>query len=273
MFVARSLMIIIIINIFFSYNVYAQCSRIVSLAPSITETLFYMNLGRSVVGVTRYAKWPKAVKDIPKIGGYYDINLESIINRKPDIVMLTYRQVKLAEKIRKLHIKTLVLHYGNIRNIIDSINIIGEYCNAEVKANNAAGLLKKQIDNISKKYKNSRRRKILICFGYPGISPIIAAGNRSIYGDIIRIIGARNVYQGSLAWPDISLSNIINLNPYAVFVLGSSKMDNKSILSWNRLPIDAAAHHRVYLLEQNIYITPSPRIVQVIKNIAKLLYK
>jgi len=260
-------------NIFFLHSAYAECKRIISLAPSITETLFYMNLGRSVVGVTRYARWPKAVKDIPRIGGYYDINLESIINLKPDVVMLTYRQMELVKKISKLHIRTLVLHYDSIKNIINSIYIIGRYCDAQADAKSAAGLLKKQIDSISKKYKNGNHRKILICFGYPGISPIIAAGNKSIYGDIIKVTGAQNVYQGSLAWPTIPLSSIIKINPYAVFVLGDLKTGSKSILKWNQLPIDAVKNHRIYLLSRNIYVTPSPRMVQAIKNIAKLLYK
>ena len=265
--------IIIFMNILFLHSAYAECKRVISLAPSITETLFYMNLGRSVVGVTRYARWPEAVKNIPKIGGYYDINLESIINLKPDVVMLTYRQMELAKKIRKLHIKTLILHYDSIKNIINSIYTIGRYCDAQSNAKSAAELLKKQIDSIMKKYKNGNHHKILICFGYPGISPIVAAGNKSIYGDIIKIIGAQNVYQGSLAWPTIPLSSIIKFNPYAIFVLGNPKTGSKSILKWNQLPIDAVKNHRIYLLSRNIYLVPSPRIVQVMKNIAKLLYK
>ncbi len=273
LFIVRLAAIIIFINILYMFNANAGCKRIISLAPSITETLFYMGLGNNVVGVTRYARWPKKVSTIPKIGGYYDVNFESLINLKPSVVVMTYRQNRLASQIKKLHIKTLIVHHNSIYNIINSINTIGRYCGNYKKSSIMSGKLKKEIYNIKQKYKNYPHRKILICFGSPGTSTIIVAGNKSIYGDIIKIIGAKNIYQGNLSWANMSLSSIIKLNPYAIFILGEKKRDTKSITNWKKLPIKASLHNRIYTLSKNIYITPSPRIIDVIKNIAFLLYK
>ena len=64
-----------------------EVKRIVSLAPSMTEVLFALELGEHVVGVTRYATWPEAVKKVPKVGGFIDPDLESIVALKPDLVL------------------------------------------------------------------------------------------------------------------------------------------------------------------------------------------
>jgi len=62
--------------------------RIVSLAPSITETIFYLGAGDKLVGVTKYADWPPAVKNITKVGGYGAYaNLEEIAKLKPDLII------------------------------------------------------------------------------------------------------------------------------------------------------------------------------------------
>ena len=66
----------------------APCERIVSTAPSITETLFALGLGERVVGVTRYCRYPAEALAKPKIGGYFDPNFEAIVGLKPDVVIV-----------------------------------------------------------------------------------------------------------------------------------------------------------------------------------------
>ena len=59
--------------------------RIVSLAPSLTETLFALGLGERVVGVTRYCAHPPEALELPKIGGYLDPSYEALLSLQPDL--------------------------------------------------------------------------------------------------------------------------------------------------------------------------------------------
>ena len=65
----------------------AAPQRIVSLAPSLTETLFALGLGDRVVGVTRFCAYPPEVLELPRVGGHLDPNFEAIVSLEPDLVV------------------------------------------------------------------------------------------------------------------------------------------------------------------------------------------
>src|SRR6266850_8242310 len=64
-----------------------RSQRIVSLAPSVTETLFALGFGDRVVGVTTYCDYPVEAQRLPKIGGFMNPSLEVIVAKKPDVVI------------------------------------------------------------------------------------------------------------------------------------------------------------------------------------------
>ncbi len=82
-----------------------QCRRIVSMAPSITETLYALGLGDRVVGVTRDCHYPPEVENVKKtgnVGGYYDPNFEAIVALKPDLVIMLEEQARALPNFEKL---------------------------------------------------------------------------------------------------------------------------------------------------------------------------
>ena len=81
--------------------------RIISLAPSITETLFAIDAGDRVIAVTDYCQYPAKVKNLPKVGGYLDPNLEQIVRLQTDMVILLERQHALKKQLQQLGIQTL----------------------------------------------------------------------------------------------------------------------------------------------------------------------
>src|SRR5210317_362044 len=66
----------------------AYYKRIISMSPGVTETLFALGLGDSVVGITRYCTYPPETEEITKVGGFYDPSYETIVSLKPDLVIL-----------------------------------------------------------------------------------------------------------------------------------------------------------------------------------------
>ena len=114
-------------------NKNVPCQRIVSTAPSITETLFELGLGENVVGVTENCLFPEASKSKPKIGKAFDINSEAVAALRPDTVFVLSAYGELAGKLQSLGIKTVVVEQSTVRGFIDSINIFSKTCGIEEK--------------------------------------------------------------------------------------------------------------------------------------------
>jgi ABC-type hemin transport system substrate-binding protein len=102
--------------------------RIISFAPSITETLFALSLGDRVVGVSSFCKYPPEVKKIPSVGGLIDPNFEKVLRLAPDLVILLKEHEKLIDFLKKNRIEYLTVDNHDCRAILESFRSIGEKC-------------------------------------------------------------------------------------------------------------------------------------------------
>ncbi|HCD04827.1 MAG TPA: ABC transporter substrate-binding protein, partial [Methylophaga sp.] len=108
--------------------------RIISLAPSITETLFAIDAGDRVIAVTDYCQYPAKVKNLPKVGGYLDPNLEQIVRLQTDMVILLKRQHALKKQLQQLGIQTLSIDNSSLAGIRNSIRDIAAALDKSAKA-------------------------------------------------------------------------------------------------------------------------------------------
>ncbi len=261
--------VVVVIFVFPLRSECEVCSRIVSLAPSITETLFYLHLGDKVVGVTRYAKWPRYVRNIPKVGGYYNPNLGLITTLRPTVVFYTYHQRQIEHELEKLGLRAFMLRFTSISDIVASMRRIIEICG--IHDGSRIKLFVKRIKRLSFKCRVGSPKRVLVAFGDPGVTPIVAAGGGGIYGSILRAIHAVNVYRTNMTWGTMPLSAVIKVNPQVVFVLTSK--DRKKVLEdWMKLPIYASKHKSVWVLNKDVYFVPGPRILFVMKVMMRRIY-
>src|SRR5690606_10390834 len=108
--------------------------RIISLAPSITETLFALGLEAHIVGVTRYCDYPPEALAKPKVGGYLDPNMEAMVALRPDLVITFPGHQTLTPRLEQLGIATLQIPDQKLGDILDSIRIIGTATGKEMEA-------------------------------------------------------------------------------------------------------------------------------------------
>src|SRR6516162_1015228 len=98
--------------------------RIVSAAPSLTETLFALGAGDQIVGDTIYCNYPEAAKAKPKIGGYSTPDLEAILATRPDLVFMMKSRPDVAQKLRGTGIDVVELQPENLAGIYEEIRTI-----------------------------------------------------------------------------------------------------------------------------------------------------
>ena len=102
--------------------------RIVSLAPSLTETLFALGRGDRVVGVTRYCTHPANVLGLPKVGGHLDPNFEAIVLLEPDLVVLIPSSHENRLRLESLGIRVLEIDQHDVGAVLESVSAVAEAC-------------------------------------------------------------------------------------------------------------------------------------------------
>ncbi|NJE48694.1 helical backbone metal receptor [Thermococcus sp. 9N3] len=247
--------------------------RIVSLAPSITETIFYLGAGDRLVGVTKYADWPPAVKNITKVGGYGAYaNLEEIAKLKPDLIIadsaVFYKQGFL-EDLEKIA-PVVIVDPKSIDGIYQQVELLGKVLNREEQASLVVAEMKAQISYIEGLVANASRPSVMYLVStYNGYW---IAGKGTFAEGIIRIAGGKNAFEDVTGWKAVSAEEIVARNPDVV-IIASAYVDPKIFCSGPLSTIKAAKDGRVYTVsDPNVFQRPSPRIVLAIKEMAELLH-
>lgn len=260
----------------------AMPQRVVSLAPSVTETLFALGLGDRVVGVTRYCDYPPEATRKPKVGGYYDPNYEAILSLKPDLVIVLAANEDHKSKFEALGLDALEVDNERVEGILNSILKIGERLGAEDKAEALVRGIKSRMGKLAKDVNGGRKPKILISvgrnMGTGSISDVYIAGEKTFYDDLISLAGGVNAYRGaSLAYPAVSAEGIIRMKPDLIIDMvpdiEKEGWDEGDIVKeWESvLGVEALNETRVHVIGDKYAVIPGPRFILTLERISKLL--
>lgn len=257
--------------------------RIISLAPSITETLFALGLGDSVVGVTDYCDFPPMVNSLPKVGGFVNPNLEAIVALQPDLIILLANQQRVVEQLQQLDIPTLAIFNTSLDDIKQTISIIGEKTQHQQQASKLLNAINDKVTFIAKKTQDLDRPSVMIAMGHSigseHMKQVYIAGQHDFYNDLITVAGGQNVYKAQLPKvPSLSVEGIMQLNPSIIFDIFPEADDHGSDLNqvlqqWHSLShVDAIENNRIYIIEHNYATIPGPRIFLLLEEIARLIH-
>ncbi len=261
----------------------APCRRIVSLAPSVTETLYALGLGDRVVGVTRYCKYPPEVQSKVCIGGYFDPNLEAIVALKPDLVVMLEEHRQALPGIEKLKLKSWVVCHKNIEGIIDSFRSIGRVCGRAAEGRQMAEEYQQRLEAIERKTAGLRRPRVMFAIDrVPApnhLADVYIAGADGYFDRMIAMAGGENAYrERRVRFPTVSPEGILAMNPEVIIDLlpnvALERRDAKSIAAdWDELAeVAAVRNHRVFVFSADYACVPGPRFIRVVEDIARVLH-
>ena len=240
--------------------------RIISLAPSITETLFYLGLGDRVAGVTDFFYYPEEARKKPSVGLIISPNVEKIILLKPDLVFVTAEgnRPDIVETLERVHIKVYVFNPHRIEDIMQAIVSIGEIAGQGERAREQVSSLTRRIEAVKTKAEGSQRVRVLYLVS---MEPMISVGPGSFIHDMIGISGGENVANRAAArYPRIEMEEIVHRDP-EVIIAPSEIID--SVRSWKGRwsGISAVKNDRIYPIDMDIVSRPGPRIVEGLERI------
>ena len=273
---AFSIFLCILTSSLLLYNVYAvPPKRIISLAPNMTEILYALNLGESIVGVTSFCDRPEEAKKKAKIGGMTNPSLEAIISLKPDIVVMTTdgNPKEFEERLRSLKIKTYVFKAKRLSELPQGIKDMGSAIGVKDRAEKLAKELEEAISKFRDKNegKSGEFKKKVLFIIWP--EPLIVAGNGTVIDDAITLLGAENIAaKAKTSYPKYSIEEIVHQSPDVIFI-GGGHINTKEVSSGLLKKIDsvpAVKNGSVFYVSDGLYRL-GPRVIRGIEEMAECL--
>jgi cobalamin transport system substrate-binding protein len=260
-------------------------SRIVATAPSLTETLFALGLGDKLVGVGRYCNYPPEVREITRVGGHFDPNLEAIVALDPDLIVMLEGEDEQADAMKSLGIAVLKVDHRSISGILDSFGQIGKRCGVEKNAKELRAQIQKRLDAIDQPASNARRRGAMICvsrtIGGGRLESVYIAGRSPFFNRAIELAGGKNVFaSSSVDFPVVSIEGILKANPDLIIDLSRKMDDSKdnaatapaSLDDWGQLSeVNAVRRGAVFEIPDDWATIPGPRFINLVERLAKLI--
>jgi iron complex transport system substrate-binding protein len=257
--------------------------RIVSMAPSVTEVLYALELGPRTVGVTRFCDYPPEAKAKPKVGGFLDPNYEAIVALKPDLVVILTSHKNAVEHLKRLRLKTLVVRQECLADIDKSIVTIGEACGKQEEAKALLTDLRKRIQNVRTKIAGRQAPNVLVCVGRDldgaSLGSFYAAGRQNFYDEILTVVGATNVCASErIAYPQLSKEGLIRLDPDVILdVVGPPKKGTRDVEAlrkqWLSIrQVKAVKNGRVHVIVGTRAMRPGPRYALFLEDVARIAH-
>jgi iron complex transport system substrate-binding protein len=256
-------------------------ARIVSLVPSVTEMLFAIGAGERVVGVGSFDREPPAVRDLARVGGLLDPDLERIFALRPDLVVVYGTQDDLRAQLRSAGIGDFPYTSTDLAGVGRTMRELGARVGAEAGADRAASALERDLAAIAGRVAGRGRPRLLLVFGHePGsLRNLLAAGGTGFQHDMIGVAGAENVLGGQArASVELTIETVLGLAPEAIVDLhygGAAETTDPAApcAVWDRLSsVPAVRDGRVHVLVGDEFVVPGPRIAGATAALARALH-
>jgi iron complex transport system substrate-binding protein len=260
---------IIVILFLFADVIYAkEYRRIISLAPSITESLYELGLERYVKGVTIYCPKGKTVKKI--IGTLLDPDIEKIILLRPDLIIATKdgNNKAIVEKISRFGFEVYIMEASNnFDTLCYNYQKLALKLDRQKEAKDIIDYAKNLLNQIAR-LKSSNYHKV---FWDIGADPLYTAGKLSFLNDYNHYTNTTNIYEDvKKRYFAVDISDVIFRNPDIVLVINTKGVDGKV---WNVYEtIKAVKNNKVFFIKADDVLLLTPiRFARSVKMLARLL--
>ena len=247
----------------------APPARIVTLLPSLTETVCELGACSRLVGTDRYSNHPAAVRSLPKTGGLDDANIELIAALKPDVVLLALSS-RVTERLESLGMKVVALEP---RTYQDVQRVAGKVAQILGNAEGGARLwqrLEAQVDAAAKTVPASARG---LSVYYEVDSAPYAAGESSFIGETLARLGAKNIVPTSLGpFPKLNPEYVVRADPQVIMISQGHAAGVGARPGWDRIRAVRDKHVCAFTSEQGDALSrPGPRIGEAAQIMARCL--
>ena len=235
--------------------------RIVSLLPSLTETVCALGQCRKLVGLDRYSNWPASVRQLPRLGGGLDPNIELVVAQRPDLVLMA-TSARGAERLQALGITVLALEprtHADLQRVLNTLSqVLG------VPASESERLWREIKTGVLAAAQSlpaqAKGQKV-----YVEVSPApYGASESSFIGETLMLMGLRNILPGNLGpFPKINPEFVVRAQPDIIMAGDSSRASMLQRPGWSQLKVIQSDQVCVFNTdESDMLVRAGPRMAE-----------
>jgi iron complex transport system substrate-binding protein len=243
--------------------------RVVSLVPSVTEIVYAVGAGKTLVGNTNQCDFPEAAESVYKVGDFMSPDIERIVALRPGLVFLTLpMHGQLLEKLKEMKVPVYVSRPADIQAVFKEIDTVAQLLGRKASGESLVATMRRRLDSVPAFADTPRV--------YAEISgtPLMTAGGGTFINELLGRAGGRNVFQSSVQeYPVVDPEAVLAADPEVILLLhpDMSARDVALRIGWGG--ISAVRHGRIYdKLDEDLLFRPGPRIVDGVALLAELLH-
>jgi iron complex transport system substrate-binding protein len=242
--------------------------RIVSLLPSLTETVCALGECRRLVGVDRYSNHPESVRRLPQVGGGLDPSIEGVVALRPDVVLIA-SSAPAAQRLEALGLKVLALEPRSLADVQRITGVLGQLLDVpqaqQLWQAMDAGLAE-AARTLPPGARNTR------VYFEVGAGPY-AAGTSSFIGELLQRLGVQNIIGPELGpFPKINPEFVVRADPDVILIGERNAQGLRQRPGW--AGIRALRESRVCVFgeaETDVLVRPGPRIAEAARLLARCI--
>ncbi|OGS24080.1 MAG: hypothetical protein A2314_07130 [Elusimicrobia bacterium RIFOXYB2_FULL_50_12] len=229
--------------------------RIVSLAPSITRSIYQLEAGASLAGVTIYC--PAQAKDKEKIGTLLEPNIEKIVALRPDLVIAT-KEGNRPETVRRLNELGIPVYtmesFDNFEAICNGFIALGKRIGRQEQANAIVEQSRRRVEQVRKKSKAHRRSRV---FWQVGAQPLFTVSRHSFVNDFIELAGGINIFADLKSrYPQVSREAVLHADPDVIILVAMGDVTENEAQKWKNFKPGRTG--KIVTLNNTVFTDPAP---------------
>lgn len=258
-----------------SVEVAEPLSRVVSLAPSLTETSYETGGGEALVGATRFATYPEAAARLPRVGSYVALDIEKIVKLRPQLCLAIKdgNPKATVERLESLGIPVYVFDPKNLEDVVDTVVRLGDIYRTEDRAAALAAGYRQRLERVARQVARVAERPRV--FFQIDAQPVFSAGADTFLHQLLVRAGAINLAADRTGYPRYSWEELLTLKPDVVLLasMGGGYSEQELLSRWQAWPqIPAVRQQRLHVVDSDLFDRPSPRLIDALESLVALLH-
>jgi iron complex transport system substrate-binding protein len=257
-----------------------KAARIISLSPNTTEILHGIGAFDRVVAVSNYCTYPPEVKDLPRVGGWSNPNLEQIAALRPDLVVFAEAQSQFVkDKIESMGVRVASVPSRSLEDVYNSIEQIGRATGDEEAARRLLDETRGAVEDVRRRASGLPRRRVLCVVDrvQGTLRDLYTATNGSFIAQLIEAAGGENVAPpAESGWGKVQKEAVVALDPEVIIDMVQSaegRLAEDPQAVWRELPTVAAVRAgRVYPVRDVMLIHPSQFVGPTARRLAEMIH-
>lgn len=255
--------------------------RIVTIAPNAAEIIAALGEDHRLVGVSQFCIYPPELSKLPRVGGLFDPDLETILGLEPDLLVIRGRIPEVEQLCKTVGIR---LHHDpteRFEDIYGAIRQLGAILEKPVAADRLIAGIRDRVSRVARGVEGRARPRVFLAAARQpdSIARLSTAGGDTFVDEIITLAGGKNVFGDlEIAYPDVSLESVLAARPDVIIeampeIELTETLHQQIMGQWRRLDtIPAVRNGRVHVVTDDHLLIPSPRVAESIERMARLLH-